>query len=257
VLKAWFRAGGMLAIVGAVAAGALTAREQGWPSDAFWADRDSWVGMAIAVVGVIAVVEPGWHAAREYVTQRRERQRGELGQLLRATLIDIADEVKHAVSWYDIGLHVWELRRDWRLRRRLDKRASLRMNDARRAGGIEWRRGMGVIGRCWATGGPHRCDFSALTEEYVKNDDVEGWEALSEEERWGMDWVDMQRAERYGGIFAVPMYKGGRKPKFRGCVSLDGPPGSFRVLADENVQDLLRELARSCASALYYSTDGT
>lgn len=124
----------------------------------------------------------------------------------------------------------------------------------RHAVGIRWRKGLGVIGRCWQTQMPQKCDFSELTERYLKDNDAAGWAALAPEERWNMEWADMLRTKRYGGVAAAPMFALGDSPKFKGCVSLDGPSGSYAPLSTFRVQECMRELAACCASVLYYRT---
>lgn len=76
----------------------------------------------------------------------------------------------------------------------------------------------------------------------------------------GLTFEDAQRLGGYGGIAVAPMITDGRlarirryaKPRFRGCVSIDGPISTFKTLNQQKVRELVKDCANTCAFSLYH-----
>lgn len=151
--------------------------------------------------------------------------------MLQTALIEIDKHTSETLDCFEIGLHVWEVRRCWNLRhtpkghRRLAKVASLRLRDARRRSRVEWTEGKGVIGQCWVHRTPVERNVGADFEPF-ESATAEEWKARADDFRLGLTWDEFQRTKSYGGILAAPMLD--TDGKFRGASRWMGRRGRTR-----------------------------
>ncbi|MFA9432903.1 MULTISPECIES: hypothetical protein [unclassified Egicoccus] len=229
----------------AVVAGAVVGlSEIPWP-DEYWEVRQGWVTAARITLVLVTALEAIRTAAAVSLRHHREKRAGLVEGVLYYTLVRLDEATADALRWHDIGIHVWELPRVPRWPRQLKKVARVRIeNDGRGGTNIRWTRGTGAIGICWETGEGRVFNASALMA--VSRDE---WESRTDEERMGLDWRQAQMTKNYGGIVVMPMRS--KKGRFRGCVSVDGPEGSFQTLRNKKVLEVVQNCASTCASTLY------
>lgn len=143
-----------------------------------------------------------------------------------------------------------------RLVRVVRERASRRPSTS----GVVWRPGKGVIGLCVATGDVVGQDVGADTAPWVGAGTSAGGHGASVAggvvDRWTLVPEDVRgsftRAEfdalagRYGTVLAAPLIDdGGTGSAVVGCVSLDGPHGSFELLWSPDVRSALAQAAET------------
>lgn len=129
-----------------------------------------------------------------------------------------------------------------RLVRVVRERASRRPS----ASGVVWRPGKGVIGLCVATGEVVGQDVAADTGPFV-GVPLERWPGLPEQVRDGFSWAEFTAlAGKYGAVLAAPLIDdSGPSSQVVGCVSLDGPDGSFDLLWGTDVRSALAQAAET------------
>lgn len=240
-----------LVVPGALATVTLGAHLRRLPSEQFWSDRDAWILVAFIVIGLVTVLEPVRHAVQAARDERRERRVGAVRPLIHLCLIEADKATSDRLKIEDIGVHVWEvrlgLRRRWPfLMRRLVKLDDIRLRDTLGRSRVEWTEGKGVIGQCWTRRGTVARDL----DEFRGYESAEAWQAEDAEFRLNLTWEEYQRTKDYGGVMAAPML-GKTDDSFRGCLSLDGPEGSFRTLDQQPVRKVLVNTANTIAGTLY------
>jgi hypothetical protein len=228
------------AVVSAAAAAGLTAA-----STRLWDPSEVVLGALIAVVAVTAVVGSTASAWRRYRTDRTAESRERLAFLLRGGAFAVADATDLDVR--DLGVSVWAIGRrrlPWRpapLKRLHRERVGFVPGPSR----VRWRVGVGVVGRCVATGRELSRDVGA---DWRSHRDVprEEWDSVPVEVSMGLAHGEFAAvASKYGLVRAVPMIVDGTPPRVIGCVTLDGPEEAAGVLDGEPVGAILRELAES------------
>lgn len=125
-----------------------------------------------------------------------------------------------------------------RLVRVVRERASRRPT----ASGVVWRPGMGVIGLCVATGEVVGQDIAADTAPWL-HVPADRWATVPVGVRDGFTWAEFAAlAGKYGAVLAAPLIDdGGQSSQVLGCVSLDGPDGSFELLWSADVRSALAQ----------------
>lgn len=129
-----------------------------------------------------------------------------------------------------------------RLVRVVRERASHRPS----ASGVVWRPGKGVIGLCVATGEVVGQDVATDTASFT-GVPRERWPAVPSQVRDGFSWEEFTAlAGRYGAVLAAPLIDdSGPSSQVVGCVSLDGPDGSFDLLWGTDVRSALAQAAET------------
>lgn len=225
----------------------LAFAESGWPDAEFWTRNDAWVDRSRIGLTVAGLTEPVRAAIASQVRRRRRKRAALVEDVLHFMLARIDKETTDVLKWHDIGIHVWEVRGRFvpSRFRHLSKVAKVRIsNDDRGGSMIRWARGVGAIGKCWETGQGGVFDVTNLVPATL-----EEWERRAPAERMGLSWQQAQRTKGYGGIVVMPMYD--LKDRFRGCVSVDGPKGTYNTLRNTRVQNITRDGANACAASLY------
>lgn len=223
-----------------------------WPSEPFWEDRKAWALLALGAVAAFTLIEHILAGVRAWFEDRRERQASLVQQILYLCLIQVDEATDDSLEYYNIGLHVW--RKGWRLtwrppfgRRQLIKVAKVRLSDTMQSSRVVWTKGKGVIGKCWETKAVVRRDLGSF-KPYVSGSQ-EAWYAAPPDFRLNLTWEEFQRTANYGGVIAAPMLD--KRDRFRGCVSVDGPEGTYQTLDTERVRDAVNDAANTCAGRLY------
>lgn len=130
----------------------------------------------------------------------------------------------------DLGVHVWTVT-GFPGGRHLVNTATFRMF-SKPLPAVQWTKGKGVIGRCWASGVESVDD---LTLYYSAPKSRSEFEALSDDDRLGMRWDDFLKTRDFVAIWATPIFRGpqGRR-RFGGCLSVDitAPKNAAALLAD-------------------------
>lgn len=245
---------GAVAIPGALATLAVSLHWAQWPSAVWWEGRDWIVLTAFCVVAAISILDPVFSSLQGRLAARRSVRQGLANEVLHTALIQIDKHTHDSLNYFHIGLHVWEVRRCWNLKHspkghlRLAKVASLRLSGTLQSSRVEWTRGKGVIGQCWIHKTPVDRNVGADFQAF-ESATAQQWDGRDEHFRLGMTWDEFQRVRSYGGVLAAPMLDadGG----FRGCVSLDGPKGTYKTLSQRSVKAVLTDTANVCAERLY------
>ncbi len=113
------------------------------------------------------------------------------------------------------------------IRRRLPtpqlwRAAQYRLKHADEATRIKWRRGRGVIGKCWERVDIVYEDLTALWGPQELN--YERWKGLPEDSKLGLNYQEYRKIRRkYGSVLAVPIRhpRGRGAPQFLGCITID------------------------------------
>lgn len=213
------------------------------------------VSAALAFASTTAAAVASWRRRR--AAQLRER----VGFVLRSLVYTVQDLTD--LDAREVGVALYLLRADrWpptaalanlagalvpgrhatrlRLVRVVRERASRRPT----ASGVVWRPGKGVIGLCVRTGEVVGQDVGAVTAPWrgVTHD---RWHAVPAAVRDGFGWADFHAlAGKYGTVLAAPLIDDAPTgSQVIGCVSLDGPAGSFDLLWSPDVRSALAQAA--------------
>jgi hypothetical protein len=209
----------------------------------FWEENRGlfYGGVAIlAITALLEVVRPGLQD-RRLALERRVRE------VLKAALLDIVEST--GLDWRRLGVHAFLVRRTWRhpFRGVLRRVGRERLSSSPPASGIEWTRGKGALGRCWAemrdVGVNLEVEWGSLRGSSRKD-----WEEASDEVKYGMSFEEFQRVRDYGAIVVTPILDS--REGFRGCVSVDAPGDVYEVLWSRDVREILQDAAQTIWGAL-------
>jgi len=201
----------------------------------------------VATSGAIAFGSATYAAAEEVRAQMAARVREKVAFVLRALAFDLHDATDLDVR--DIGVSAYVRRRAWW---RPWHEYLARMHRERAAwcaatSGIQWRPGMGVVGRCVSEAQDVAVDLSSVDEQLGGVARRE-WSRVEPDLRMGMSWREYHKARgKYGVVLASPIIDDRGSPaRVRGCVAVDAPAGSMgRITADP-----VRERVASAATAV-------
>ena len=192
-----------------------------WPASIWLRAHPGWILSALIVTAAVPVLQT-------LIAERGEKARRKALQLetaiqpfLAASLIYLA---RHGgADWEKTGIQAFVVRRrGLRFHEQHVRLAKVRLG-AIPTSSIEWTKGKGVIGRCWATKAPQ---FVDLEEHFAPYEDLDAfqWSTLSDEETFGLSHADYQQLNgKYGIVAAVPIIN--RSGRYLGCVTADSPPG--------------------------------
>ncbi len=204
----------------------------------------------IALVTASAVLTAGVTipaAVGEWRAQRNAYRRDQSAVLLEATAWAIVDAT--GLDFRDLGLAAYVVRRSlWRpwstvLHRVQRVRAKRRPSSSR----VNWRPGIGVIGTCVARGQLVAQDLASDYAAIWPCSEQEWDELVDDEIKHGLSFADfLDVRAKYGVVIATPILDDtASTTRVLGCVSLDGPVGSFARLTELDVEGLLDSAAQS------------
>jgi hypothetical protein len=204
------------------------------------------LGLVFAI-GVVAFVSSAYVAVEEYRSRRADSAREKVSFVLRALAFDLQDAAGLDVR--DLGVSAYELRR-----RRLPPWTPVlvrlhreRATACTTAGGVRWRPGKGVVGRCVAEGKELCVDLAALDHRLGGVGQLV-WNNLEPDDQLGLSWREYRRVRgKYGVVLASPIIDDSRSPaQVVGCVVVDAPAGT----RDRMRRDDVRERVSTAASAI-------
>lgn len=202
------------------------------------------VGVTIAA-GLWQSVRPGLEAARAARITERDRQ---LALKFRAHMWAIAGI--SGVDVRDLGMSLYVLRRRLLRGPVLERLLRERQLPSVLPTSVSWRPGKGIVGACVQERRALARDVGLDHEAFGDATRAE-WDTgvVPDDVKQGMSYDEFERITgKYGAIFAVPLIDPtGRTGRVIGCLSLDGPPGSFPRL---DVDAIHGELAY-CADEAY------
>lgn len=203
--------------------------------------------LAAAGIGVIATVLA---AFGEFLRQRGEAR----ADHARAILVPLAFVLQDTtgIDVRDLGIAAYLRRRVWwwpfqeRLSRIYRERARLAS-----ASGVRWRPGKGVIGRCVELGQDVCVDLAGL-DELLTGVTPEQWTELGSDLTLGLSFAEHQRLRgKYGAVLATPiLVEHPTGTQVVGGVTVDGPPGSYDLLASRTIRAQVASAAELLADQI-------
>ncbi len=207
--------------------------------------------VAVVLTAVLAAGATAAAAVDQYRSGRAEARREKATFRLRTLSFTIQD--LSAIDVRDIGLALYVVRRDWRHPRTSVLARVARDRAAHRAAvsGLVWRPGMGVIGLCVLRGDLVGVDVAAAQAPMAHATPAQ-WAGADPEVTLGLTYAQFQATrDKYHAVVAAPVVdSGSRSSTVVGCLSVDGPPGSFPQLWADDVQHALIQAADDLADLL-------
>ena len=117
------------------------------------------------------------------------------------------------------------------------------------ASGIVWRPGVGVVGQCIQRGEDVVENLATLDEQLASVTPDE-WDSLGDDLTYGFTYAEFQRVR---GKWRGPGQSDDQAPlgsRVVGCVSVDGPAGSFQALASTEIRALVAAAAVTLAAVV-------
>jgi hypothetical protein len=210
-----------------------------------------WLAAGLLIAGALVAFVTAAEAA---VDQRRHGRVAELREQARAVLAPLLLELEEAtrINARQLGVAAYRVRKPAgpfgkeRLERLLRLQLVIRV-----ASGIVWRPGVGVIGQCVVRGEDVVENLATLDEQLAGVSPAD-WESLGDDLTYGFSYAEFQRVRgKYGVVLASPMIK--ETPlgsRVVGCISVDGPPGSFQALASEEIRGFVAAAAVTLAAVV-------
>jgi hypothetical protein len=232
-----------LALVAAVAAGALTAKGLDFPSAHFWARSGA---KALLVGAVFAQLVGTAVLIADYRNLVRSQSAKDVLAEACKTLATFVAE-KLAIQPDEVGVHVWEIRGVWPVRylSRIARSHPMRSETA-----IDWRKGVGAIGRCWK-----ECEDTLADVGDLIDIDEATFEALPRRNRFNLRWRDFDRLKRYPTVLALRLHgdlRGARA--IAGVLSVDlkvpGRKDDLKSLYDQHLDREIGAVLAVCNDAL-------
>ncbi|NHC47445.1 hypothetical protein [Motilibacter aurantiacus] len=230
-----------LAVAAAAAVAALALRTAG-----VWSPEQPVLVAVVLVSAVLTACSTSAGAVQDWRARRLAAQVERTERALTSTAWAVADAT--GLDYRDLGIAAYRLeRRRGRRPPRLRRVHRVRPRHRPGASGIEWRPGVGVIGSCVAMRQVVAADLDAVYRALLPCT-REDWDALVPAAvRQGLsydEFVDVR--DKYAVVVATPVVDDtGPTPRVVGCVSLDGPAGSFSALTTPEVLGLLDSTAQA------------
>jgi hypothetical protein len=236
------------ALVGAVAAGALLAKQVN-----LWNPRTTiplWV--ALAIVTLQAVGMPVRAAISHFRAVRSTEFREAARTALSTALMRL--NALPGIELRDVGLNAFMVQREvdppWR--RHLHRVAKVRLSHLPGPSHIFWTKGKGVIGQCWAEENIVVGQTGPAWAPYLEYNSKAQWKTVPEALRLNLSFKEFRRIRgKYEEIVAVPIVDA--NVRFRGCVAVDlrlgAAPG---LLMTQDVQEIAQEAATTIGNYLAF-----
>jgi hypothetical protein len=209
-----------LPFLGASAAVLIGLARIRWPSELFWRDKEPWVVYAILFSGVVPLAQSGIAELGEKKRRTELEREDTVRSLLVPSLVYV---VRHCNAPWDLtGLQAF-LVTGFLWRKRQVRIAKLRLASSPESG-VVWKKGKGVIGRCWETRASLIENLDEAPFSNLATVSRENWSTVLPETCYGLTHADYQAlGAKYGTVAVVPIMSS--RGKYIGCVTLDMPPG--------------------------------
>jgi hypothetical protein len=166
------------------------------------------------------------------LTERDKRER--IVEALQVAFRRVADE-QGTPEWTGLGIHGFFVDVD-----KLTLAGSMSFH-ARPGTDIVFKKGKGVVGRCWQSGCEESLNLGATAvEAAIRSVNSKAWKSLDTEIRMQVTYAEIKRVKGYGAIVAVPVKDGATCV---GVISADGPGECFDKLDSEEIRLILRQTA--------------
>ena len=229
-----------MALVGSLAALALSLSRQAIPSTEFWAHHQGWIIAALASTFIVPMLQAGIVEFGERGRRKELERQQNIEAVLLTSLLDLE---RHAgANIRTTGVQPFAVRGWWKLERQV-RIGKVRLS-AIPSSGVKWTKGKGVIGRCWATRTPKVMDLETYFSPYKDYDKLR-WNRLDADIRFGLTYEEFEHLNgKYGVVMAVPIVDS--KDKYVGCVSIDTPisDGVDETLREAEARASLAQTAR-------------
>jgi hypothetical protein len=211
----------------------------------FWTTEHPWILVLVAVwVGGSVFVG----AARREGLEAGARVELRVMDVIKTTLVGVAPLAHLELT--QLTVRVFVVRRRWRDLLgtpvlRCAASLTLRLQPPLRSN-VRWTRGKGVVGLCWddaeqGRGGLLGLDTQELAGIAATAAEAE-WAQLTPKERAGLSQAEARRLGHYGVVIAYPIYDS--EQRFRGCLVVEGPPGTLQQLTGDDIADYLYQQQR-------------
>lgn len=190
-------------------------------------------------------------SAGQFFGQKLEKKRKDAEFVLSALAWDLHDIT--GIDVRDLGTAAYLKRRwgwwlwPWQegLRRLARKRPKLTG-----ASGVRWRPGVGIVGQA-VSKRRDICENLDLLDSQLANATKADWEQQDADARMGMSFEEYHRARgMFKVVLASPMIHP-NSSEVVGCVSVDGPAGSYPQLSDASVRGVVAAAADELAQRLF------
>ena len=204
-----------------------------------------------AILGLVLAALVGVEAEKAH----RAKTRLDVENILQAAMIELSAEV--GLKPEDISLRVFKVSRSpstfW-LKKEQRSLGVIRQRKGLPPLTIQWREGVGVIGRCWKTKHEVQRVLLLPLAEATKTE----WDQLDPEDRMGFSWEQWSSLRsRYHGLVAYPIVeqtKFLKRYKYWGCVALGAFTETVWAKMDQERPDItdaqLGNVAASILNAL-------
>ncbi|MEU9842618.1 hypothetical protein AB0C69_25745 [Actinomadura sp. NPDC048032] len=223
----------------------LASKQYGFPSGELWKDVEREYPYVlvtlILIAGFFGVATPSESWSQRLRVERRLVMRRHVLTAF-GQLIEVCSAVAPAIAVSDLGLHIWQRKRNYRhpLRGELTRVATYRLGASPATRRIHPTPGVGVVGLCWKHDQEVGVDVSALARDLVDEDAFTSFRAREGADAvMGFSWEEFQRYRHRGAVFATPIRNG--RARFVGCVSFDVSHG-YDSLNAQRIWHILNSL---------------
>jgi hypothetical protein len=223
-------------------------------------DWSPWTVVSIASgVGVVAFLDNMRSLRVEHQAAERNKARTTMQPALITALYLITKE--RDVDLLSLGASVFNIRRYWTLRwkvipwreHRLHRILRSRLSDRPQESRVNWTKGKGAIGECWARNLPvlhdRRAAIVRFGRDHHPTDDL-AFSQLTREQHCGLSREEFaQTIDKYGEILAVPIVME-HTGRLIGVLSIDCRADAYpdldspSVLAGDNIEEFAIRAAR-------------
>jgi hypothetical protein len=162
-----------------------------------------------------------------------------VNETLRIALVQIVDDSQ--LDWKAVGVNAFLVTRlPWKRERVLARVGQQRIASAPPPSNVKWTKGKGVIGQVWEQNTDIWVDLTSAFSAFSDYSAAE-WEALPEDERFGLSFAEYTNTKQHGAVVATPIQD--RSGAVIGVVSADAPDGSYDQLSIPQVREALGSAA--------------
>ncbi|MFN8074112.1 MAG: PDC sensor domain-containing protein [Kineosporiaceae bacterium] len=202
---------------------------QAFSQSSIWPHPPTWALLTPALtLGAVTAIDNTRSLYASYRAPLADEARSDVQKALVVALVTIGSQLHLPVE--DLGGNVFVVRSAWlpdrhapfwRRREYLHRYLRFRVTDDPQASDIDWFRGKGVIGICWAEHRPEHAALAALAARYGHSPLSDSqWERVPERSRWGLDRTEfVEMIGKYAEVLAVPIKDD--DGAFLGCVAVD------------------------------------
>jgi hypothetical protein len=205
--------------------------------------------LALALVAVVAGAAAQsqfrkWlarHVDDRESKRARERDRRRARDVEVALRVGLGQILKHAgLPPDETGVYAYLISRPGAGRRQEMRRvAGFHLSVVRPPISVRWTKGKGVIGACWRMSQFAVADLTELADAVLGPPVI----SASKDERLGLTDKDLEAVRDRGVEAAEPIFD--RERATVGCVTLEAPTGSMRIVEEDRVRDELAVIARA------------